>query len=64
MAIADVKLAPELRTSVESLIHTGRLALEEFSIPIANHLLARARLLKKRSSGEVNQLALICSTST
>jgi hypothetical protein len=46
IAIADVKLAPELWTSVESLIRSGRLTIEEFSVPIANHLLARARLIK------------------
>jgi hypothetical protein len=46
IAIADAKLAAELWTSVESLIRAGRLALEEFSLPVAQHLMARARLLK------------------
>jgi hypothetical protein len=46
IAIADVKLAPELWTSVESLIRAGRLTVEEFSVPVAQHLIARARLLK------------------
>jgi hypothetical protein len=46
MAIADTKLAPELWASVDALIRSGRLTLEEFSTPIAQHLAARARLLK------------------
>lgn len=46
IAIGDVRFAPELWTSVESLIRSGRLTLEEFSLPIAQHLIARARLLK------------------
>jgi hypothetical protein len=36
IGIADLVLAPELWTSVESLIRSGRLTVEEFSVPVAN----------------------------